>query len=493
MKLLRTLCVFGLAICLATSAYAGTQSVKISGDITIRSLWRDDYDLDHNHCEDNLVLVPADNSFLRAGTRLAGSSDWDTYFMTTTEVQIDADLTDNVAGVIRIYNQRDWNTVEEDTKRTFSARTDEFNIGIDLAYIELKEFLYSPLTLRIGRQDIWFGKGFIVGANRRDYNNNINAKEYTCANAFDAIRATLDYDPWTIDAMVAKIWENNIGSKDDMDLCGINVGYVFDVYNAEAEGYWFWKDDASTIPTENLDEHNTVYCLGLRGSADPIENWTVAAEGAYQFGDYVGYASQHYTRNRSAWALDLNAECRHFTEMFAWKPVVGLEYIFYSGDSKDNPNSQSVGAYKGWDSMFRGKYDSAIREWFGTYYMSAQGYDTFLATGNNPEDSKTNQHQLIVMSSVQPTDSLTLDARFLAFWQAERMTYDISGWQAVSATDFDKCTRYVGSELDLELTWDYTEDVSFGLMTAWFFPGSMYKKGSRDVATDVVGSVKLSF
>jgi len=483
----------GLALCLATSVYAGTQSVKISGDITIRSLFRDDYDLDHGHSEINNVWVPEDNSIIRSGTRLSGTSDWDTYFMTTTEVQIDADLTDNVAGVIRIYNQRDWNTVQETTRRTFTPSTNEFDIGLDLAYIELKEFLYSPLTLRIGRQDLWFGKGFVIGANRRDYNNNINAKEYTCANSFDAIRATLDYDPWTIDGIAAKIWENNIGSKDDMDIYGVNIGYVFDAYNAEGEGYWFYKNDASTYPTEYDNDHNTVHTMGLRGSADPIENWTVAAEGAYQFGTYVGSVSQRERRKRSAWAFDLSGECRHFAQMFAWKPIIALEYIYYSGDKKDDPNSRSVGTYQGWDPMFRGKYDSAIREWYGTYYMSAQGYNTWLATGNNAEDSSTNQHQLIVAGSIQPTDSLTMDARYLAFWQAERRTYDISGWPAAGTTDFEKRTQYAGSEFDLELTWDYTEDVSFGLLAACFFPGAMYVKGSKDVATDIVGSVKLSF
>ena len=99
--------------------------------------------------------------------------------MSTVETQIDADLTDNVSAVIRLVNQRDWNIYAKSiipgttalgiNGRAGSGYTeddDAFDLILDLAYVELKEFLYSPLTLKIGRQDLWFGKGLIVGANQ---------------------------------------------------------------------------------------------------------------------------------------------------------------------------------------------------------------------------------------------------------------------------------------------------------------------------------------
>ena len=504
MKLLRTICVLAVALCFVTSAYAGTQSVKISGDITMRSLFRGNYDLDQNHSEtmptDVDVLLPT----LPGGAKLLnipGSSDWESYFMSTVEVQIDADLTDNVSAVIRLLNQRDWNrrnnysnnvanTAYESYVAVGLQNDDEFNVNVDLAYVELKEFLYSPLTLKVGRQDIWLGRGFIVGKNRQNPSRNISAPEYTAIDSFDALRATLDYDPWTIDMFVSKVQEGNISSNDDATLTGVNVGYIFDVYNAEGEAYWVWKNDANTIQPNQVKSHNTIHTFGVRGSADPIENWTLASEIAFQGGDYVGYVNQDESRSRAAWALDVSAECRYFKENYAWKPVLGLEYVFYSGDDVDDPSTSTNGNYGGWDMMYRGKDDSRIREFFGRYYWSAQGLRS-LTTNNtdntNPEDSSTNQHQLIVMGTLEPTDSLTFDARYLAFWQAEERNYIMSN--GVS----QKRDHYVGSEFDLQLTWDYTEDVSFGLVTAWFFPGSVYGEGSESVATDVVGTMKLSF
>jgi len=476
MKLFRAICVVALVLGLTVGAYAGTQSVKISGDLTVRSLFRGDYDFDRNHDEAaaSLTALPGGAQMLTA----PGSNDWENYFMTTTEVQIDADLTDNVSAVIRLVNQRDWNRNTDYADAGLGRNTyqqnvglglqndDEFNVNIDLAYVELKEFLYSPLTLRVGRQDIWFGKGFIIGRNQQNPSGTISAPEYTAIESFDAIRVTLDYDPWTIDGIAAKAQEGNIASEDDVSLFGVNIGYIFDSYNAEMEAYWFWKNDANTIQPTSVKDHNTIHTLGMRGSADPIENWTVAVEGALQVGDYVGYVNQANDRSRVGFAVDAGVECRHFKEQYTWKPVIGLEYIFYSGDDETNPNE--------------------IREFYGQYYWSAQGLRT-LATGNNPEDSRTNQHQAIVAGSLQPTDSLTFDARYIAFWNAEKRSYTLSSGVT------EERDGYVGSEVDLELTWDYTEDVSFSLLTAWFLPGDTYEGAADDAATDIVGTMKLSF
>jgi len=312
-------------------------------------------------------------------------------------------------------------------------------------------------------------------------------------NSFDAIRATLDYDPWTIDLIGAKIWENDIGSRDDVDLYGINVGYIFDVYNAEAETYYFYKEDRS-LDNWNIKDGNTVHNWGLRGSLDPIQNWTVGAEWACQWGQYVGSRLQTQKRDRSAWAIDANIETRHFQEQFAWKPKIGAEYIYYSGNKNiKDETTQSTGTYTGWDSMFRGKFDSKIREWYGRYYLTAQDINNQRPqlAQRYPDASDSNQHQVIVDGSIQPTDSLTLDCRYLNFWQQ----YETAHYDSIHSGTEGQITdsRYIGSEVDLEATWDYTEDVAFDMLVAWFFPGSHYANFSDDVSTDIVGSVKLTF
>jgi len=179
MKIFRVICILALAIGLTGLAYAETQSVKISGDLTIRSLFRGDYDMDRHHTKQLMepVLDPGQAVGGAVIHRSGQQDDWSSYFMTTAEVQIDADLTDNVAAVLRLFNQRDWDQRDKViSDRTamdagYTSNPDEFNVGLDLAYIELKEFLYSPLSLKIGRQDMWFGKGFVMGVHQRNPNN----------------------------------------------------------------------------------------------------------------------------------------------------------------------------------------------------------------------------------------------------------------------------------------------------------------------------------
>jgi hypothetical protein len=49
------------------------------------------------------------------------------------------------------------------------------------------------------------------------------------------------------------------------------------------------------------------------------------------------------------------------------------------------------------------------------------------------------------------------------------------------------------------VTYDYTEDVSFGFLAAFFEPGDFFEGdgsdngGSEDMATDFVSSVKVTF
>ncbi len=482
MKLFKVMCVIALVFAMSAIAYAETQSVKVSGDITLRALARGDYDLNDNDI---------------AG--LGESNDWATHLMSTAEIQIDADLTDNVAGVIRLVNQRVWgddnynalaggelrqiNQNGQVGNRTINGTGAAFELSLDLAYIELKEFLYSPLSLKIGRQDLWFGKGFIIGLNQLDPAagaGTLYAPEYTAINSFDAVRATLDYDPWTIDAVFAKIAENSRRSDDDINLYGVNVGYVFDSYNAEAEAYWWMKQSRNVgapaaannaLTSANGNVSNDVHTFGLRGSFDPIEDWTVALEGAFQTGEYLIASGQLNERDRRAFAVDASVECRYWQDDFAWKPVLGAEYIFYSGE--ENIGNQGVGTtgrYTAWDPMYRGKFDTAIREFQNVYYTTAQG--------STP--SYTNQHQILISSTVEPTDSLTVEAIYGHFWLAENFS--------TALTDKD-----VGDELDLQLTWDYTEDVQFGLLAGWFFPGDHWVTPNNDTATDVVGTVKLSF
>ncbi|MEI8176671.1 MAG: alginate export family protein, partial [Candidatus Omnitrophota bacterium] len=193
MKKLMMLCIIALAVAIALPAFAEVQNVKVSGDLSARAIVRRGYNLDKD--------------------ATATSKTTTNYIQGAAEVQVEADMTDNVSTVVRFADQRNWG---DNTGLAAGNSTNQFNLLVDLANVTLKEFVYSPLTLTIGRQDLWFGKGFIVGAKLRDPSAAISAPEYTVFNSFDAIKATLDFDPWKLDAVYSIIEENAINLNDNV-------------------------------------------------------------------------------------------------------------------------------------------------------------------------------------------------------------------------------------------------------------------------------------
>jgi hypothetical protein len=491
----------------AAPAYAEVQNVKVGGDITLRSIYQNQYDL---HSDDDNTTVGL------FGTGVQGSGDENaTSFMATVGLDVDADLTDNVSASIRLISERDWSTSYEDIGFTHELGVDARmgyvlfdDIGVDLAYITLKEMLYSPLTVIIGRQDLWYGDGFIVGANRRP--RAIMAPEFTDFTSFDAIRGILDYDPWTIDLLYARVDEgtwvkgarggalypNNLVDDDEnIELWGINVGYVFDQYNAEAEAYYFGQTLPRQVAAFGIpgtlggrivgcpsSKDNVAHIVGVRGSFEPVENLDIRGEFAGEFGRAQVTAAE--VEDIGAFACDVNGS--YTWADFSWMPTLGLGYVYMSGEP--TPRNDD---WNGWVNLYRGKYYSAIHEWQDVYYNPDD------VTTNGGRQAGTNQHIVIVDGSVQPTDDILLEARYLHFQAVEQ--YGILATMADRSLD-------VGDELDLRLTYDYTEDVTFGLLSAWFFPGEYYlgagaamdhpaaaEVESNDIASEIVASVTLVF
>lgn len=459
MNKLKALLVFALGVAIAAPAYAETQNVKVSGSIDAYGFYRSDYDLTKNN----------DAGFTPAGTTVAGGtaaqrSEGDSFFATITQIEVAADLTDNVSTVVNLVNQRDWNA--DQVNSTTANTTEEFDIALDLAYVQMKEIFYSPLTLTIGRQDMWFGRGFVVGNNSTawDPEATLLANEYSATTAFDAVRATLDFNPWTVDLAYSKINENAHNAEDDIDLYIANVNYKFAEYNAVAEGYWVHEADRGTsaIASAGPASDSTTHTLGGRVQFDPISQMTLGGELAYQFGDYRPAVA--INRDRSAWGVDIFGTYRFDN---VWKPEITLEYVLLSGEGS---TAASTEEYTGWNSLYRGKFWTAYADFREFLYATTNGLD---------QPATTNQQFVQVKGSMKPLSDLLLEAAFTYLWNDELVP--TSGGEEI------------GWELDLLATYDYTEDVSFNLLAGWFVPGDFYINPNDDTATDIVSSVKVAF
>ena len=106
MRSFKALFVLALALGFAVPAFAETQNVKVSGSIDAYAFWRENYDLNNNNDASVFPVggtIPGDTH----GGAIAQRSDADNYFRTNTQVEVSADLTDNVSTVINLVNQRD--------------------------------------------------------------------------------------------------------------------------------------------------------------------------------------------------------------------------------------------------------------------------------------------------------------------------------------------------------------------------------------------------
>lgn len=537
MKLMKVLFVAAIAIAIAAPSFAAVQNIKVSGSIEERAIWMNNFDLRNKGEEDTSARhLNAAWGANDIGSGASINEDQDGFILSTVKVGVSSDLTDNVSANIVLANQTRWGDAANAT-----------DVDINKAYITLKEFFYQPLTLKIGRQDLMFGQGFVVGPGifrdpsgafprpRTDVRSdpftlatanvatNISGpmgEQYSISTYYDAIRATIDLDPWTVDGIYGKITETDTAN-DDWDFAGVNAAYKFDSYNSKVEGYYFYSGDQNfnsdlgyihpvdlaEVAAGNLGvpadvavpgagarvyEENLLHVVGLRGDIDPVENLTLSGEGAYQFGRLIDDAGPFgpLERDRSAWAAQVAGN--YLWKDSTYKPSMGAGFVFRSGEEPGNS-----GDFNGWDPVFHGQFYSYIRDYqagTGAAWNSVGGniYQTldYLAPSGS-----TNSYLVYVDGGLTPMEDLAIKARYLHWWAVERANV----LNLTSFSENPRSGRSIGDEVDASLVYDYTEDVQFDLTGGVFVPGKLFDNNTdvdtkgNDTAVIVTGSVKVAF
>ncbi len=440
---------------------AEVQNVKVSGELRNRGIF-----------SSNVIDLIDD----------AGPADDDIgYFAQRARINVEADLTDNVLVAIELeasgiagdkavhsdetsasaaaalglpsssatIRNADGTTdidgsfhLDENTTSQARRQKDGYEVRVSQAYIQASELYYQPLTAKVGRQYLNFGKGFLVSDNEHEIN-------------FDAIRATLDYYPIIVDAVYARLAERSsqaitATNADDASLYIVNGHYAADRWNAEA--YIMGIADGET--------HYQPVTFGLRGDVNPIEALQLWAEGDYQFNQYSS------TRDLEAWAANLGAS---YTFDFAWHPSLSVAYTYASGE--DSPGTGGTADYEGFQELFEYNY-------YG-YAFSPR---------------LENIHFINAKLSVLPMENLTLALDYYHYWQVEDAVMSMgdafqdNGGIPTLTNGGD---NDLGNEFDVVAEYDYTEDVSTQLYLAWFLPGAAYTPD--DTAFEIRGEILVSF
>ena len=464
----KTIILAVLAIALvAVPAHASVQNVKISGDIDSTWLVRDQFNLG-----------------------FAAEDFYQNLIISQTRLRVDADLTDNVSATVGILNERAWNSDNNDSE--------DNDMDLNLAYVTMREMLYSPLTVVIGRQNFSFGNSFIIdsaGTNNSVASGGLNAvaEDMTKSTAQDAVRLTLDYNPLTIDVVASKIASNNsLGngdSDDDVDLFGINANYnLGDSMETVMESY-FWSKIDQSVKDDGLGaEADTTYTFGGRVSTNPIKGLNLQGELAWQRGNESSTFALGNQKREAMAAQVIANYILPFESTAQWSPVVTGVYTFVSGDSNPAEPDTAGGDerhYTAWDPMFENQGGGTI-------------YNTLF--------NLTNAHIVTLKGEIKPMEDVTLWTSWNGMWLDKRIKDTISPDDGTStnltllqpdgtsiASFAMTSDKKLGDEVGIGAVYDYTEDVQIGARLDWFIPGSAFADTNNRPAFQSLVNANVAF
>lgn len=432
-----------LVALVAAPAFAAVQNVKVGGSIMTASINRNTFDLGSNGDNPNNQNIIA----------------------SVTTLGVGADLTDNVSTFVKMANERGWGINSGDT------------FYIDEANVTLKEFLYSPLTLKIGRQPLVYGNQFVIGKNSSNTNHFATvATDLAANNNFDAIKAVLTYDPLTVDLLASKVSEGSIyqqNDADDLDLYGVNANYKFgDKMNTVVEAYTFVRVNKTALTATNNETQN-LYVPGLRVSTNPIEGLNLQLEGAYEKGTYG--ANDVVVR-----AFGLQGKVNYALPVLKdLNPVVSGGYTHLSGDK----NTDDGKCYS-FDPLYANQNVGRI---FNALFTASNLRIAEVAIAVDPVKDvnvKLSWSNLAMDKIDKGTDG-TQDIN-----KTEFINQPFSSAVAIAHSTNKKD---LGNEFDLDLSYAYTEDVRFAVSAGVFKPGKAFAIDGKDSASQVISSVSVQF
>ena len=293
---MRTVCSFltiALMAGLSLTAFGDLQNVQVGGSIRIRGNW---YSGSSGPDKFTALRYPATPGRQAVTSPFFG---WNDKANTGASVEqrtllnVKADFTDNVSAFIEFDCYDVWG---EDFRSNYltgvDARPGTINdISLYQGYIEAKEMFGTPLSVRVGRQELKFGSGWLVAPNLT------SALFY--GTSFDAIRATYKTDRFSVDAFGAKLAERSPIEEDgDVDFYGVYGSYL-GIENVTLDAYWLYLRDAQKQADTNSDPigewierragvdrygPTNLHTLGLRGNGK-FGALDFEAEAAYQFGN----------------------------------------------------------------------------------------------------------------------------------------------------------------------------------------------------------------
>ncbi len=389
-----------------------------------------------------------------------------------------ADITSDTSVKITLQDSRMWGATS--LAKGGPTLTDTGNNTLDLheAYVKVKDVFGSPISLKIGRQELVYGEQRLIGA--FGWNNN--------GRSFDAVKANFTNSAVSIDAFATKLQDNTgglgtnctptpgtiptCGGDQDQDFYGINAT-VKAVPNNTLEAYvYYWRDAGTstfgqtgmagaTVINDTPSKASNLYTYGIRGKGHfraidysfvlPFQSGSIDTSNA------SGTRATSYNIKSFAFAAKAG-----YTLPIAMKTRLGVEYDTAQGDNDGGGGMATNGS---------GSADTDIETFFNLFptnhghlgLMDQQGWRNVDAWSLNATSQITSRLKL-----------------YLAYWsfklnEEKDAWYGAGNWNntpgGFRAANINNTQSDIGTELDFVATYKYNSALTAQLGLARFFTG----------------------
>ncbi|MBI3667659.1 MAG: alginate export family protein [Acidobacteria bacterium] len=310
-------------------------------------------------------------------------------------------------------------------------------MDLRLAYMELGDTDTRPISLRVGRQELFFGEQRLIG--HLNWTNT--------ARSFDAVRATFRHQGYRLDAFAASVVNLRNGEFDSRiagnNLHGLYGGIEKLVPNAIIEPYLLWRLEPGVRTESGALAHRDFKTVGFRWVGKLPANFDYGVEIAGQTGS-VG------TDSIRAWG-------GHWLLAYTiagarYKPRLIAEYNHASGD-KDPRDGK------------RGTFDQ----------LYPTGHEKY---GLADQVGWRNIHDVRSGVELKPHAKWLLTGSYHSWWRASSRDglYNAAGVLLPGSTS--KPGRYVGQELDFQAIYTASKQFQIGGGFAQIFPGALLKNAT---------------
>ncbi|MDP8235970.1 MAG: alginate export family protein [Candidatus Erginobacter occultus] len=278
----------------------------------------------------NIITWDADND-----------ADQQHFWRLRSRLYFQAEPIEQITAYTRLANE--WRYYAKPKNRVHPLRDE---VVLDNAYLNFSGFEDIPLSLKVGRQDLIYGEGFLIlDGTPLDGSRTIFS---------DAVKLTLDLEGTKIDFLA--IWNTGkqwfsvnknsepLGAGDppgrlDSQTIGVFGAYLTNtdlIEKQKVEAYYLLKRGLTSDYAPDKWPDNTINVIGSRFSGALTDQLSYGAEATLQVGEYGDHSMTAFGGyGRGTYTL---TDCEI-------KPAFSLEYVYLSGDDPDDRN------YGGWDPI----------------------------------------------------------------------------------------------------------------------------------------------